>query len=166
MAFRDSLCWSLLDLTEFDRRERALAVRLNKFQLAWIKKLKSGTTRKAKGELIKNGGSMCCLGVAIKTMQPLSLKLCENAHVTSLDKMFFPDVYKNLSLRDAQGGFEEDIVKPKWIRIIDEATVPNHVGVMARPRSLAQLNDNTSLTHVQIGEFIDQNREAVFMEVV
>lgn len=139
-------------------------MRLNKFQRTWINRLKSGKTKKAKGELIKNGGSMCCLGVAIKTMQPLSLKLCESQNVCTLDKNYFPDAYKNLSLRDAEGKFDEHAIRPKWIKIIDEATTSQRMEKAGRPRSLAQLNDDTSLTHVQIGEFIDQNREAVFLE--
>jgi len=139
-------------------------LKLNKYQRAWIKALKSGETRKAVGAMIKSSGAMCCLGVAIKTMQPLSLKLCESQNVCTLDKLYFPDVYKNLSLRDGEGAFVMGVVKPKWIKIIDETTIPQYLGENGRPRSLTQLNDHTSLTHVQIGEFIDQNREAVFLE--
>jgi hypothetical protein len=59
------------------------------------------------------------------------------------------------------------MIKPKWIKIIEEAT--DRATLLTSGTSLYSLtliNDNTSLTHVQIGEFIDQNREAVFIEVV
>jgi hypothetical protein len=41
-------------------------MRLNKYQRAWIAKLKSGTTKKAKMTLNHKNGCMCCLGVGIK----------------------------------------------------------------------------------------------------
>jgi hypothetical protein len=142
-------------------------VKLNKYQRTWINRLKSGETKKAKGELIKNGGSMCCLGVAIKTMQPLSLKMCQDNNICTLNMNYFPEVYKNLCLRSDEGVLHVKMIKPKWIKIIEEAT--DRATLLTSGTSLYSLtliNDNTSLTHVQIGEFIDQNREAVFIEVV
>lgn len=141
-------------------------MKLNKYQRAWIKKLKSGTTKKAVGELIKNGGSMCCLGVGIRSMQPLSLKMCQKTSVCTLEERYFPQVYANLSLRSSEGIFDVDKVMPKWIKIIDRATDPQRIGEAGSPRSLTELNDYTSLTHAQIGEFIDQNREAVFVSQI
>lgn len=142
-------------------------MKLNKFQLAWINRLKSGKTKKSKGELIQNGGSMCCLGVAIKTMQPLSLKMCQDNNICTLDMKHFPEVYKNLCLRSDEGVLHVKMITPKWIKIIEEATDPaTFLTSGTSLYSLTLINDNTSLTHVQIGEFIDQNREAVFIEVV
>jgi hypothetical protein len=134
-------------------------VRLNKHQRTWIKKLKSGTTKKAIGELAQNGGSMCCLGVALRTLGPLSWKKCQSTLVSTLDPAVFPFEYGILGLKGEYGPFDRSKVKKKWLKLIDEKIDPDSFGHID---SLVAINDHTSLTHVQIGEFIDQNREAVF----
>lgn len=137
-------------------------MKLNKYQRTWIKKLKSGTTKKAVGALAKNGGSKCCLGVGIATMSPLSWKVCEAEEVCTLEYRRFPSEYRHLSINGEYGKFDIDKVKPKWRKIIEDSTLKNEddLGYLY---SLAGLNDLTSMTHAQIGEFIDQNREAVFV---
>lgn len=137
-------------------------MKLNKYQRAWIKKLKSGTTKKAIGALAKNGGSKCCLGVGIATMRPLSWKVCEAQEVYTLQHKRFPYEYRNLSINGEYGELDINKIKPKWRKIIEDSILKNEDD-LSYLYSLAGLNDLTSMTHAQIGEFIDQNREAVFV---
>lgn len=137
-------------------------MRLNKYQRAWIKKLKSGTTKKAVGALVQNGGSMCCLGVALRTLGPLSWKECNTKLVFTLDPSVFPLEFGILGLRSEYGLFDQSKIKKKWAKLIAEITNDSKDD-LSYLYSLAGLNDLTSLTHAQIGEFIDQNREAVFV---
>jgi len=124
-------------------------VRLNKYQKAWIARLKSGKTRKAKYTLADGKGGNCCLGVAINAcklekMPPLESKLRGDEDLTRL-----PKTLKALNLNDPTGRIDLSKINPIW----DEKIMCD---------SLIGLNDYTEMPHKEIGEFIDQNREAVF----
>lgn len=129
-------------------------MRLNKYQKAWIAKLKSGETKKAKATLNHKNGSMCCLGVGIKVcglepMPPTNLTKRPSEVLNDEDLTYFPETLQALGLKIG-GAFDLYKVKKKWLPIIDYC------------ETLVGLNDNTTMSHVQIGQFIDENREAVF----
>ena len=138
-------------------------MRLNKYQRAWIKALKSGETRKAVGAMIKRGGALCCLGVGVKTIGTLSLKVCRENDVCTLDRNFFPTEYANLNLNGEYGKIDTSKLSKKTIAALSVLKKKNKDYVDDQSFfSLAGLNDYTKMTHVDIGNFIDKNREAVF----
>ncbi len=138
-------------------------MKLNKHQRAWIKALKSGETRKAVGAMIKSGGAMCCLGVAVKTIGTLSLKACRVNDVCSLDPNFFPAEYASLKLDGDYGKIDTSKLSKKVLDVLSVLRKRNKEYVDEHTFfSLAGLNDYTKMTHVDIGNFIDKNREAVF----
>jgi hypothetical protein len=139
-------------------------LKLNKHQRAWIKALKSGETRKAVGAMVKRGGSMCCLGVAVKTIGTLSLKVCRDNDVCTLDPSFFPTEYANLNLNGEYGKIDTSRLSKKTIAALSALKKKNKDYVDDQSFfSLAGLNDCTKMSHVDIGNFIDKNREAVFL---
>jgi hypothetical protein len=122
-------------------------MKLNKYQKAWIKKLQSGTTRKAKGQLFKSNRA-CCLGVALQTCG-----LDEKKFFIFETTLSGSETMSALNLRGEEGEFLYHKVSDKWKKIIG-----------TEHGNLAGLNDNTKLSHVDIGNFINENREAVFYD--
>jgi len=128
-------------------------MRLNKYQKAWIAKLKSGETKKAKTTLNHKNGCMCCLGVGIKIcgLEPMpSTNLTKRPLevINDEDITHFPKTRSALNLKIG-GAFDISRVKKKWLPIIDDC------------ETLVGLNDCTSMSDAQIGQFIEENREAV-----
>lgn len=119
--------------------------KLGKLQKIWIKALKSGKFKKAKGDLERDGG-YCCLGVA-----NCVLKLGENVKENS----GLVDTYQKLGLYDSLGEIEID----------------NEYNAYQFPRgtktydSLADMNDK-NISHKKIAEFIETNPELVFTKSV
>lgn len=125
-------------------------MRYNKYQSLWIKKLISGTTRKAKGALFKSN-RMCCLGVAESVCGFYTKKELENQ-----DKGFLTDMTKKeLNLRSENGSFNCDKLNRKWKNILLKWELNG-------ASNLAVVNDCTNLSHVQIGQMINENREVFF----
>jgi len=126
--------------------------RLNKHQKLWIDTLLSGKTKKCKDLLSsEDGKSNCCLGVAVKVcgLEKLS-SLTERSKSSSEESLEnFPLTLKALKLRDELGFFDESYLK--------EAAYDD-----LRMNNLTSLNDDTEMTHADIGKFINENREAVF----
>lgn len=124
-------------------------MRLNKYQKAWIARLKSGKTRKAKATLADGKGRNCCLGVAINTCKLEKMPPPESELREDEDLSCFPKTLKALRLNDSSGTIKLSNVKLEWLDKISGS-------------SLIEINDNTEMSHKEIGEFIDQNRKAVF----
>lgn len=124
-------------------------MKLNKYQKAWIEKLLSGTTRKAKGKLFKSN-RMCCLGVAES--------VCKFHGRQFLDKLggLTEETMKELKLRDSLGSFLLINLSKKWKNILLKHEIN------ANSLSLAWVNDTTTLSHVQLGQMINENRKAFF----
>lgn len=123
--------------------------RLNKAQYKWIAELKSGKTKKHEGELANGHGGFCCLGVAAKLH---GLKTCNLKGEDDLED--FQEVKRSLLLRSEVGDF--DIMKVS--KTLSTYTNKGRVDV----NCLALMNDH-GWTHVEIGKFIDENRDAVFL---
>ena len=130
-------------------------MRLNKHQKVWIDRLKSGKTRKYKGALkAPKSNAFCCLGVACK--------LAGDDINTELDLAGHDEVYESLRLRSLVGEIDVKLVKPKWKWIL-EPYKDNWGCEQYSSIALADLNDSAKgISHKVIGEFIDQNRKAVF----
>jgi hypothetical protein len=93
---------------------------------------------------------MCCLGVAVKVCGIEELpnrNEVEGLHNEDLDD--FKLTGKAIGVSGA-GNIKKEYVKKKWLERIEPHT------------SLVSLNDNSDMTHVEIGQFIDENRKAVF----
>lgn len=125
-------------------------MKLNKYQYAWIKKLKSGTTRKAKQTLFKSNRS-CCLGVALEVCG-----LDKKKDFLGKTDLNSTETFKVLKLKSEEGFIDMNHVSEKWKNKIKD------YNMLAGIFSLAGLNDETTMSHVEIGKFIDENREAVF----
>lgn len=125
-------------------------MKLNKFQKLWIDTLKSGKTRKLKGKMNTLNQCMCCLGVAVKVC---SLEKLPNRRVeVELDNEDLEDFIltaEAIGVYDC-GRIKTEYVNKKWFKRIG----PHE--------SLVSLNDNTDMTHQEIGQFIDENRKAIF----
>jgi hypothetical protein len=131
-------------------------MRLNKYQKAWIKRLMSGRSRKYKRLLFGSyPESNCCLGVAARVCKHMGL--CEiNAdtlYPTNLDDV-------NLKIKQTlkinrHGKINEKLIKPKWIKFFKDRNI-DYFG------NLINLNDDTNMSHREIGRFINENREAIF----
>lgn len=118
-------------------------MRLNKYQKAWIARLKSGKTRKAIGRLADGKGGNCCLGVGINTCKLEKMKPVGNSDDEDLTD--YPKTLAALKLNSPGGAIDYSKLKT-W----------------AFFGTLVSINDLTNMSHKEIGEFIDQNREAVF----
>ena len=130
-------------------------MRLNKYQKAWIARLKSGKTRKCINALNDGEGRHCCLGVAINTCK---LERIERISSRSLEDLYdYKKTLESLNLRDGEGHFLVDKISEKWKQVLENQESKEGLD------SLIRLNDYTKLSHRQIGEFIDENREAVFL---
>ena len=114
----------------------------------WIKRLLSGLTKKAKGRLVSEDG-MCCLGVELE---------CQGIPVKSNETRKWFDGFKSLvthpdpdslGIKSPCGGFSNTLV---W----------NGEDF----HDLADLNDLSEATHVEIGEFIIENQEHIFQKVI
>lgn len=130
-------------------------MRLNKYQKAWIARLKSGKTRKCTNLLNDGKGRHCCLGVAINTCKLEKIETRSSFRVEDLYD--YKKTLKILNLRDNEGSFLVDKISEKWKQILENQKSKESLD------SLISLNDCTKLSHRQIGEFIDENREAVFL---
>ena len=132
-------------------------MRLNKYQYAWIRRLKSGKTRKCKNELNDGKGSFCCLGVGINSckLEKISSRTIFDRS-ECLDGHEYPQTYDKLNLKSEDGKFDWDKVSDKWKDILKEK------GISKQQNFLIYLNDDTNMSHKTIGQFIDENREAVF----
>lgn len=129
-------------------------MRLNKFQKAWIAKLKSGKSRKFKGALRDpERGAYCCLGVACKLAE-------DTISLYDLDLSNHNLVKNGLKLSSDQGDINIDKVKPEWLYLFEY--VNSSIIKFDNRRTLAELNDHGQVSHKKIGEFIDANRNAVF----
>ena len=113
----------------------------------WIKRLLSGLTKKTKGALVNKDG-MCCLGVELE---------CQGVPVKSTEKQKWFDGYKSLvahpnpdslGIKSPCGGFSHGLM---W----------NNEYFY----DLANLNDTSEATHVDIGQFIIENQEHIFKKV-
>lgn len=120
-------------------------MRLNQFQKDWIDILKSGKTRKYKTALKDPlRGAYCCLGIACK--------LAGEEMGTHADLTYLESVMAKLRLNTPNGHINWDLVRGEWQYLNTGA------------KSLAGLNDaDENISHKVIGEFIEQNPEAVFM---
>lgn len=128
-------------------------MKLNKYQLAWIKKLMSGTTRKAKNQLFKSNRA-CCLGVG--------LQVCgldkKSDHIND-GGLAECNLTKEALGIDEEGTFLIESISKKWKEEMFKENIPSTNGY-----SLAGLNDYTNWSHVKIGKFINENRKALFSE--
>lgn len=132
----------------------ASKMRLNKFQYAWIKKLKSGTTKKAKG-VLKRGGRQCCLAVGICVVG----ERFTPKEKIDLDPEHYPLTSEALGLNGPEGPIDLNKVSDKWKKEMENSKMS--IENIKCPL-LTSLNDYTSWSHVKIGQFIDENRSAVF----
>jgi hypothetical protein len=131
-------------------------MRLNKYQKAWIKRLMSGRSRKYKGLLFGSySESNCCLGVAAR--------VCVNMNLCKMEeKISHPNNLDDVNLKIKQtlkinryGKINEKLIKPKWIKFFKDRNI-DYFG------NLINLNDDTNMSHREIGRFINENREAIF----
>lgn len=130
-------------------------MRLNKYQKKWIDKLLSGTTRKAKGQLFKHG-RMCCLGVAAK-----ECGLDKKHTINCKFNLAHTETLKALKLYDCNGFIFIKNVSKKWIKKLK--LYPDlQDQILNKKIALVSLNDDTNMSHVEIGKFINENRKAVF----
>lgn len=118
----------------------------------WIKKLQSGTTRKAKGQLFKSNRA-CCLGVALS-----ECNLDKKSDFIKAKSLLDTRILKFLNLRNEDGKIISERVKPKWRKLLSTMVKDGNTVY-----SLAWINDKTTMSHVDIGNFINENREAVFL---
>lgn len=127
-------------------------MKLNQYQYAWIRKLVSGTTRKAKGRLFKSNRA-CCLGVG--------LMMCgldgKKDHINHSDLFDCQSTIDALRLSDSEGSINKKEISSKWKLYLEEKGVNFDDYV-----TLATLNDSTNMSHTEIGNFINENRKAVF----
>lgn len=129
-------------------------MRLNKYQKAWINKLISGTTRKAKGRLFKSNRA-CCLGVGLQVCG-VDKKSDHIEDGSLIDCRLTTDALKI----NYEGTINLNLVSKKWKKqILEETDFSDSDGL-----SLAALNDYSNWSHVKIGQFINENRKAVFNE--
>lgn len=124
-------------------------MRLNKYEKEWIERLMSGKSVKHKGKLFSpNKNSNCCLGVAARVCGVDG----KDKYVASLSN--YPDVTNKIRINNS-GRIDMSRVKQKWKKYFDSKGI-NY--------NLISLNDDTNMTHKQIGEFINENRSAVFIK--
>ena len=130
-------------------------MRLNKYQKLWIDTLKSGKTRKLKGAMNTTNQCMCCLGVAVKIcgLESLPNRKKEGC-LENEDLNDFPTTGAAMGI-EGEGPIKMDLIKPKWRKKIEGI-------VSGSTYCLVTLNDNSDMTHQEIGQFIDENRSAVF----
>jgi hypothetical protein len=147
-------------------------LRLWKNEKIWLDKLLSGTTRKTTGNLAHRG-CFCCLGVAAWLIEEDDDWRYEEPDTTgyrdkSSDLDTCPTVKQKTRLKGRYGVINWGKVsgREKWRQIF----LQNSMEVWFRKRmmstnpsiTLADINDGTTMSHKEIGQFIDENREAVF----
>lgn len=140
---------------------------------SWIRKLRSGKTKKRIGSLHKKDDTMCCLGV-----------LCDLIHTKYLlisKSILFGDKYSYdrattklgrtmMSLSGISQGFvsfKMDDEKVKFFKSKKMKTLENsgyNLKILygLKHCDLATLNDSTNLTHKSIGEFIAKFQDDLF----
>jgi hypothetical protein len=133
-------------------------MRLNKFQKAWIDRLMSGKTRKCKMELADGRGRNCCLGVAVNVCK---LERIATTDHTDENLARFEETLSALKI-EKDGTFDTNKVSDEWIEKIAKYYSQCEEHLFEATDSLISLNDNTNMTHKEIGQFINENREAVF----
>ena len=129
--------------------------KFNKFQLAWIKALKSGKYRKGYGGLClitkQNHKNYCCLGVACDIFnKKISNSLVSNKEdgLITFDSESFrlpTSLLNKLKLRDSSG------------KLLMSVKSNQHIC-----SSLTELNDMEKWSHKKIGEYIYNNPTNVF----
>jgi hypothetical protein len=92
------------------------------------------------------------LGVGAVICGERPLKINKNAESLMIHE--FPLTRKRLHLRDETGEIHMSKINKKWREFIKNKGIEI-------PNALSVLNDN-GMSHVEIGKFIDENREAVF----
>lgn len=135
-----------------------MKMRLNKFQKAWVDRLLSGKTRKCKLELADGNGRNCCLGVAVN--------ICKLERIASTDHSdenlsYFIETMSALGV-GKNGEYDESKVSEPWKEKLNNYYQKCEDRHFEIDSSLMSLNDNTNMTHKEIGQFINENREAVF----
>lgn len=141
-------------------------MKLNKYQYAWIRKLKSGETIKAKERLFgRTKKHNCCLGVGARVcneLEPSAEELHIRCHSNYGTLNGFRETMDRLNLRDDCGTTDWKKVSMKWQRKIEKRFTSSSGYGWHSMTALADINDFTDLSHREIGCFIDENREAVF----
>lgn len=135
---------------------------LNEYQQKWIDTLQSGKTQKHRGTL-KNSmqEAYCCLGIGVCICEPKTkIKSTESALELR------PKTLEKLRLKSVGGQVQLNKVSKKWMnKILKRFKMQN-----LRFLELTELNDGidneeqTSFSHQEIGKFIEENPEAVFIE--
>ena len=135
-----------------------MKMRLNKFQKAWVDRLLSGKTRKCKLQLADGEGRNCCLGVAANVCK---LETIKGTNHDNEDLKSFEKTLAALKIH-FNGLYDEDKISELWkekLKDYYQKCEDQHFEICP---SLMSLNDNTNMTHKEIGQFINENREAVF----
>jgi len=136
-------------------------MQLNRWQYAWIRRLKSGKTRKAIGKLQEKGSQKrCCLGVGAKICGE-SIVDYYNGNCYNEEDLTDFDKTRNLLHINAGGTFEFEEVSEKWKKKIIER-LSGTAGSLVTLNDGGEFSKGYAFSHREIGEFIDENREAVF----
>lgn len=135
-----------------------MKIRLNKFQKAWVDRLLSGKTRKCKLQLADGEGRNCCLGVAANVCKLEDIRGTDHEHE---DLSCFVETMSVLKIKK-NGEYDESKVSEVWKEKLNDYYQKCEVRYFEIDPSLMSLNDNTNMTHKEIGQFINENREAVF----
>lgn len=133
-------------------------MKLNEYQQAWIDRLLSGKTRKCRMELSNGCGGNCCLGVAINVCK---LETIRGTLHSDEDLGPFKQTKKALNL-DKAGTFKKSKLSKKWLKKLEEKYKNKNHAFLQRNSTLIDLNDAIDMSHKEIVEFINENREAVF----
>lgn len=120
-------------------------MKLNKDQLAWLRTLESGKYRQTRGQLV-NYGSYCCLGVACKLLGAKQKKRVFELNSNEYDCDLPDDYVARLGLHDSEGALVNAIE-------VDGFVICTLIG----------LNDTAEWTFKQIAEYIQANKENVFV---
>lgn len=129
-------------------------MRLNKYEKEWIARLMSGKSVKHKTKLFgPNKNSNCCLGVAARVCNDAGLcEINQNPYASDLHDV---DEIVNKKIRvKFNGVIDTTKINKKWLSYFIK-----HDYIYT---SLVDLNDETNMTHKEIGQFINENRKAVF----
>jgi len=129
-------------------------MRLNVYQKEWIDRLKSGKSHKKERQLFgSRTNSNCCLGVAAMVCHDKGLCEINRSCVPTDLSEVAPVVVEKLKITFG-GEIDTTKVKKKWVEYFDKKGYDYN--------SLISLNDETHMSHREIGNFINENRSAVF----
>ena len=133
-------------------------MRLNKYNKAWIDKLMSGKTRKCKDQLADGKGRNCCLGVGINVCKLEQIQSPLKA--INEDLTCFVKTMEVLKI-NSNGQINFNKLTTEWKRKLK--AIRKKSKLRNNFYSLIELNDYSDMTHKEIGQFINENREAVFL---